>query len=86
MTGIFSPEKFSPEGSTLVVTPRNIPPMKSMYGKYVVWLCTKYAIDASLFRLESSILTRAKRSTNRNYVGGTFLVGIYRGGTFRGEV
>ena len=28
----------------------------------------KYAIDANLFRLESSILTRAKLATNRNNV------------------
>ena len=28
----------------------------------------KYAVDANLFRLESSILTRAKRATNRNNV------------------
>ena len=30
----------------------------------------KYAIDANLFWLESPILTRAKRATNRNNVGG----------------
>ena len=47
--------------------PRNIPIMKSMHGKNVVWLCAKYAVDANLFRLESSILTRA---INRNNVGG----------------
>ena len=28
----------------------------------------KYAVDANLFRLESSILTRAKRAANRNNV------------------
>ena len=49
--------------------PRNIPSMKSMHGNNVVWLCAKYAVDANLFRLESSILTRAKRATNRNNIG-----------------
>ena len=29
-----------------------------------------YAVDADLFRLESPILMRAKRATNRNNVGG----------------
>ena len=46
------------------------PPMKSMHGNNVVWLCAKYAVDANLFRLESSILMRA---TNRDNVwGGEF--------------
>ena len=30
----------------------------------------KYAVDANLFRLESLIVTRLKRATNRNNVGG----------------
>ena len=44
----------------------------------------KYAVDASLFRLESSILTRVKRATNRNNVatekrgeGAIFRGGVY---------
>ena len=56
----------------------------------------KYAVDANLLKIESSILTRAKQATNQNnaaknqknirfFRGGTFLGGIYRGGTFRGE-
>ena len=77
-----------PEGSTPVVSPRNIP-LHTKPG------FAKYAVDANLFPLESSILTRAKRATNRNnaaknqknirfFRGGTFLGGICRGGTFRG--
>ena len=69
--------------------PENSTPMKPGYAKY--------AVDANLLKLESSILTRAKRATNRNnaaknqknlrfFGGGTFLGGIYRGGTFRGGV
>ena len=42
---------------------RNIPPRK-------VPGFAKYAVDANLFRLESPILTRAKRATDRNNVGG----------------
>ena len=38
--------------------PRKIPPH------------AKYAVDVNLFRLESPIITRAKRATNRNNVGG----------------
>ena len=79
VTGIFPPGKFSTEGSTPVVSPRNIPPMKSMHGNNVVWLCAKYAIDANLFRLESSILTRARRVANRNNVGGEHSLGAYTG-------
>ena len=56
----------------------------------------KYAVDANLLKIESSILTRAKQATNQNnaaknqknirfFQGGTFLGGLYRGGTFRGE-
>ena len=41
-----------------------------MHGNNVVWLCAIYAVDANLFRLESLILTRVKRATNRNNVGG----------------
>ena len=43
----------------------------------------KYAVDANLFRLESSILTQAKRATSRNNVatekreGGNFPRGEY---------
>ena len=40
--------------------------MKNMHGNNVVWLYTKYAVEPNLFRLESSIITRAKRATNRN--------------------
>ena len=29
------------------IPPRNIPPMKSMHGNNVVWLCAKYAVDPS---------------------------------------
>ena len=57
------PRKNSPRK----VPSRNIPPMKSMHGN-VVWLCAKYAADANMFRLESSILTRTKRATNQNNV------------------
>ena len=73
------PEYSPPEGSTRVVPRRNIPPMKSMHENNVVWLCAKYAVDANLFRLESSILTRAKRLTNRNNVGGEYSLGEYTG-------
>ena len=59
--------------------PRNIPPMKSMHGNNVVWLCTKYAVDANLFRLESSILTRVKRATNRNNVVREYSLEVYIG-------
>ena len=43
----------------------------------------KYAVDAKLFRLESTILLRAKRATNRNNIatenvgGGNFPEGVY---------
>ena len=57
------PEYSPPENSPRKVPPRLFPPMKIMRGNNVVWLCAKYAIDVNLFRLESSILTRA---TNRN--------------------
>ena len=81
MTGLYLPEKFPLEGSTSVVSPRNIPPMKSMHGNNVVWLCAKYAVDANLFRLESSILTyKPEQHQGR---GGSFLGEIYWGGTFR---
>ena len=43
----------------------------------------KYAVDANLFRLEPSILLRAKRATNWNNVG-TEKLG--EGGIFREEV
>ena len=52
----------------------------------------KYVVDANLFPLESSILTRAKRATNRNNAATNrknirlFRGGIYPGGTFRGGV
>ena len=45
-----------PEGST----PEHSPPTKPGFAKY--------AGDANLFPLESWILTRAKRATNRNNV------------------
>ena len=60
VTGIFLPGKFPPEGSTPAVSPRKIPSQRS--------LVAKYALDANLFPLESSILTRSKRATNRNNV------------------
>ena len=72
VTGIFPPGKFLPEHS-----PQNIPPMKKMHENNVVWLCAKYAADVNLFRLESSILTRVKRATNRNNVGGEHSMGEY---------
>ena len=64
---------------SLTIPPRTIPPIKIIHGNNVVWLCTKYAVDANLFQLESSILTRAKRATNRNNVGGEHSVGEYTG-------
>ena len=56
---------------------RNIPPRKGPGF-------AKYDVDTNLFRLESSILTRAKRATNWNNVatekrGGG---GIFRGGVY----
>ena len=67
------------------IPPRKIPPgrfhpgcfhpMKSMHGNNVVWLCAKYAVAANLFRLESSIITRVKRATNRNNLGGEHIPG-----------
>ena len=86
------PEYSPPENSSRKVPPQLFPPrnvsaMKSMHGNNVVWLCAKYVVKVNLFRLESLILMRTKRATNRNNVGGrgTFLGGIYRGGKFRGE-
>ena len=82
----FLPDNFPPDNSPSPVTspPGHFPPgpfplMKSMHGNNVVWLCAKYAVDANLFRLESSILTRAKRLTNRNNVGGEYSLGEYTG-------
>ena len=83
--GIFPPGKFAPEVSTPVVSPPEHSPLKSIHGNNVVWLCAKYAVDMKLIRLESSILTRAKRATNRNNVGGNIPGGTNRVGTFRGE-
>ena len=68
VTGIFLPGKFPRKVLPRLFSPRNIPLMESMHGNNVVWLCEKYAADANLFRLKSSILTRAKRATNRNNV------------------
>ena len=68
---------FPPEGFTPVVSPPEHSPMKSMHGNNVVWLCAKYAVDANLFRLDSSILTRAKRAKIRNNVGGEYSLGEY---------
>ena len=44
----------------------------------------EYAVDANLFRLESSMLTRAKRATNRNNIATENRVGwgIFRGGVY----
>ena len=53
--------------------------MKSMHENNVIRLCAKYAVDVNLFRLESSILTRAKRATNRNNVGGEHSLEEYTG-------
>ena len=59
--------------------------MKNIHGNNVVWLCAKYAVEAILFRLESSILMQAKRATNRNNVGGKYLGGeLPVGGSNRG--
>ena len=55
-----------------------------MHGNNVFWLCAKYAVDANLFRLESSILTRAQRATNRNNVATEKRGGIM--GTIQGAV
>ena len=55
-----------------------------MHGNNVVLLCAKYAVDANLFRLESPMLTRAKRTTSlNNGGGGKCLGGIARGGNVR---
>ena len=83
----YSPPENSPRKVPLqLFLPRNIPPMKSMHGNNVVWLCAKYAVDANLFRLKSSILTRAKRATNRNNVGGNISWGNIPGWTIPGEI
>ena len=74
VTGHFTPGQF----------PLALSPMKSIQGNNVVWLCTKYAIDANLFRLESPILTRAKRAINRNNVGGEVPWGEVSGGNCPG--
>ena len=77
------------------ITPRKIPPGRLYPGRLPPEHSppskpgfAKYAVDANLFPLESSNLTRAKRATNRKNIrffrGETFLGGIYRGGTFRG--
>ena len=65
----------------------------SNVGKYeiLVSCLAKCALEANLFRLESSILTRAKRATNLNNVGGRDIPGNIigwnvPGGTFRGGV
>ena len=89
MTGIFPPGKFPLESSTPVVSPPEHSPMKSMHGNNVVWLCAKYAVNANLYRLESSILTLVKWATNRNNVGGEHSLGEYTrversGGNFTG--
>ena len=65
-------------------SPRKFPPLKfpplevSTPGSFhppVFLPHVKYAVDTNLFRLESSILTRAKRATNRNNVGGEHSLG-----------
>ena len=55
--GPFSPGSFHP----------CVPPPVFYLRKFLPHV--KYAVDANLFRLESPILTRAKRATNRNNVG-----------------
>ena len=72
-TGIFHPRKI-PSGRFHpgCFPSGTFPPMKSIHGNNVVWFCAKYAVDANLSRLESSILTRAKRATNRSNVGGEY--------------
>ena len=84
--GIFPPGKFAPEVSTPVVSPPEHSPLKSMHGNNIVWLCTKYAVDANLFPLESSILTRAKRVTSRNNIGGNIRWGNIPGWNVPGGV
>ena len=51
--------------------PEHSPPSKPGFAKY--------AVDANLFQLESSILTRAKRATDRNNVGGELFLREYTG-------
>ena len=51
---------FPPEVSTPVFPSGSFPPLPH----------AKYAVDTNLFRLESQILMREKRATNRNNVGG----------------
>ena len=75
VTVIFPPS----EDSRPVVSFPEHYPVKSMHGNNVVWLCAKYAVDVNLFRLESSILTRAKQPTNRNNVRGEHSLGEYSG-------
>ena len=58
VTGTFPPGSFHPCAPPRIFSPRKFPPH------------AKYTIDANLFRLESPILTRAKRATNRNKVRG----------------
>ena len=57
-TGTFPPRSFHSCVPPQFFLPRKFPPH------------AKYTVDANLFRLESPIITRAKRATNRNNVGG----------------
>ena len=80
------PEYSPPENSPWKVPLRLFPPLKSMHGNNVVWLCAKYAfrepVPARVFNPNASKLNYKPEQRR----GGTFLGGIYRGGTFRGGV
>ena len=79
--------KLPPENSPRMVPPRLFPPGIFPPTKPAF---AKYAVDANLFPLVSSILTRVKRATNRNnaatnrkktfgFFGGEHSLGEYTG-------
>ena len=57
-TGVYPPENSPRKVPPRLFPPETFPPTKPGFAKY--------AVDENLFLLESSILTRAKRATNRN--------------------
>ena len=63
----------STDNSIPDISPRKVSPL-TKHG------FTKYTVDANLFPLESSILTRAKRATNRKNRGGNCPWGNNPGG------